>query len=244
MVAKKRQGTRAHSPRHKFEVPITTVDLAIFCIDDGTLSVLLTKRAHAPAAGEWSLPGGFVHVDKDASLEKTAHRVLQAKTGVRTAHLEQVESIGNASRDPRGWAITVLYFALIDATAIKPQIDSVEDAQWVTLDKALKAPLAFDHRVLLKKARGRLRDKCRYTALPASLLPKKFTLTELQAQFETVLEYPLQKKSFRRRFEDAGILTDTGESKIAGKRPARLYSLRHAASDYIFPRPLALRGAP
>lgn len=224
-----------------FEAPITTVDLAIFCINDGALSVLLTKRATQPAAGEWSLPGGFVHVDKDSSLEHTAHRVLKQKTGVRIAYLEQVESVGNYGRDPRGWAITVLYFALIDATAIKPQVDSVEEAQWVALEYALKTPLAFDHKQLLDKARSRLRDKCRYTALPVSLLPKKFTMTELQTQFEIVLGYSLQKKSFRRRFEDACILTDTGESKIAGKRPAKLYSLSKAASGYIFPRPLELR---
>ncbi len=101
-----------------YEVPLTTVDMAIFSIIDQQLHVLLLKRDALPEKDKLALPGGFIDLKNDNDLEETALRKLYEKTGVELPYLEQVESIGNGSRDPRGWSVTILYFALIDITKI------------------------------------------------------------------------------------------------------------------------------
>jgi ADP-ribose pyrophosphatase YjhB (NUDIX family) len=93
--------------------------MAIFSVDAGQLQVLLIKRSNFPQKDKWALPGGFVDLSKDQDLMATAHRKLVEKTGLQSPHLEQVATVGNATRDPRGWAVTALYFALIDFKAFQ-----------------------------------------------------------------------------------------------------------------------------
>ena len=104
--------------------------------------------------------------------------------------MEQVASVGNAKRDPRGWAVTILYFALIDFNAYQHQA-LAEYSEWVPVAKAKDLALAFDHNELLSLALERLTSKTRYTALPASLMPE---LTELQTIYEIILGQSLDKK--------------------------------------------------
>jgi len=132
-----------------FDAPLCTVDMAIFAVAEGDLKILLVKRNEHPHKGRWALPGGFTDLKSDKSIGATAHRKLLEKTGIKTPYLEQVESIGNASRDPRGWSVTLLYFALIDFDAYGP-VNGSEETQWVSIVEALKHNLAFDHKTLLQ----------------------------------------------------------------------------------------------
>lgn len=225
---------KEYNPK-EFDAPLCTVDMAIFAVEKEELKVLLIKRAEHPFKNHWALPGGFCDLKNDKDISETAHRKLLEKTGITSPYLEQVESIGNASRDPRGWAITLLYFALIDFDSL--QTDEVaETTQWFTLTDALKSDLAFDHEILLRKAVNRLRHKTRYTALPISLMPSEFTLTELQSMFELILASSLPTKSFRRRVEASGLLVETGEMRATARRPAALYARSEFYSDdHIFP---------
>lgn len=218
-----------------YDAPLCTVDMAIFAVEAGELKILLVKRGEYPHKGRWALPGGFTDPKRDASIDETAHRKLMEKTGIRTPYLEQVESIGNAARDPRGWSVTLLYFALIDFDALG-EASELETSEWASIPQALSRNLAFDHKALLKKAVNRLRNKTRYTALPVSLMPEQFTLTELQNMFELILDCSLQKKSFRRRIEASGILIETGEMRPTTRRPAALFKRSNKfEGDYIFP---------
>jgi len=218
---------------HDYDIPLCSVDMSIFAIIDKKLHVLMIQRPEHPCRGRWSLPGGFVDLDKDHSLDETAHRKLSEKTGVQSPYLEQVSSKGSKDRDPRGWSITVLYFALIDYQLVR-----VKDGKWVDIEEALTMDLAFDHIELLRSSLERLRSKTRYTALPIALMPKEFTLTELQTIFEVILSRTLQVKAFRTRLFSADVLFETGRSKIAGKRPAKLYEAKKISRDHSFPRAL------
>ena len=223
----------AHYQKRDYDSPLFTVDMAIFSISKGQLQVLLIQRSNFPEKGKWALAGGFVDLAVDADLMATAHRKLLEKTGIALPYLEQVETIGNTQRDPRGWSITSLYFALIDFQQFDIQTSSsTEKSEWFPLHQALKLDLAFDHKHLLQLAIERLGNKTRYTALPASLMPELFTLTELQTIYEIILGHPLEKKSFRRRMQEAGVVIETGQSKIVGKRPAQLF--RYALDDFNF----------
>lgn len=220
-----------------YESPLLTVDMAIFSVDAGQLQVLLIKRSNYPQKDKWALPGGFVNLSHDPDLMASAHRKLVEKTGIQSPYLEQVASIGNATRDPRGWSVTVLYFALIDFKEFqKNATEQTEYSEWISISEAKTLDLAFDHLQLLNLAVERLTNKTRYTALPVSLMPKLFTLTELQQIYEIILGQRLEKKSFRRRMLEAGAVEETDQSKIAGKRPAQLYKYALENYDFHFPR--------
>lgn len=223
---------------HQFDVPLTSVDMAIFTVREEKLQVLLVKRAQYPAKGKWALPGGFIDLKKDRNLDDTAYRKLKSKTGVSAPYLEQVITIGNSKRDPRGWSVTVVYFALIPSEEIKLVADdSSEEVTWVPVDQVQKKhKLAFDHQQILKLCHDRLQGKVEYTSLPVNLLPEKFTLTELQRVFEIVLDKPVEKKSLRRRILEADILEETGDMKTGSNRPAKLYRVKPEKENYYFTR--------
>ena len=222
---------------HDFDVPLCTVDMSIFSLIEGELNTLLVYREDHPYKDCWALPGGFIDLSKDKSAGAAAHRKLKEKTGLSSAYLEQVETIGSPERDPRGWSITVLYFALVDVTRVTLS-DVGKKSMWVPLPTLANKKLAFDHALLIDKGVERLRSKATYTALPIELMPSEFTLTELQNVFEMILGRKFQAKAFRHRVLMAEMVEETGNSKISGKRPAKLYRSTKIDRDTYFTRPL------
>jgi len=196
------------------------VDIVIFTIYEKKLRVLLVKRGIPPFAGQFAIPGGFVLASE--SLDEAALRELKEETGVADVYLEQLYSFGDPDRDPRGRIISVAYFALIaaDHSRVAAGSDAV-DAQWWAV-RDLPA-LAFDHRKIFDYALERLRNKLEYTTVGFQLLPKRFSLGELQEVYEAVLDKKLDKRNFRRKLELLKILRPTREYRYGGRRPARLY---------------------
>ena len=223
---------------HDYDIPLVSVDIAIFSVIDDKLNVLTVKRAQHPRKGKWALPGGFIDLSADKTIDDAAHRKLAEKTGVTKAHLEQVISVGNNARDPRGWSVTIAYMALVSVDAVDlRKDDSSEEVAWTPVDQLKKNnDLAFDHNQILESCHKRLKDKVRYTSLPVNLLPPDFTLTELQRIFEVILANPVEKKSFRRRILDAQILEETGNFRAGSNRPAKLYRVADKNTNYFFTR--------
>lgn len=201
--------------------PALTVDIVIFTIREQRLQMLLIERAEPPFAQMWALPGGFVHIDE--SLEEAASRELEEETGVRDAYLEQLYTYGDPLRDPRGRVVTVAYFALIssDYPVRTEGTHDVSRASWFPVDAL--PPLAFDHQEIAAYALLRLRYKLEYTAVGFELLSENFTLTQLQSTYEVVLGEKLDKRNFRRRVLDAGIIEPTPHVRGGEGRPARLF---------------------
>jgi len=221
--------------------PLTTVDVVIFGIVDERLCVLLVRRPRGsgePFPGLWALPGGFVDIDADASLEACALRKLREKTGLRSPYLEQLGSWGGATRDPRGWAATHVFFALIDSRGVRLVTGgNAEAVEWHPIAaEGVNERLAFDHATLLTAAVRRLQAKVEYTSLPAFLLPVRFTLRELQTIYETVLGRTLDKSAFRTRMLSAAFIEPTGKMRSGPNRPAELYRLIQRGAVF-FPRP-------
>lgn len=218
--------------------PIATVDLAIFSLSPNGLAVLLVRRASAPFAGNWALPGGWIHIDRDIDLEAAARRVLKDKTGVETPYLEQLQTTGSAGRDPRGWSISIVYIALISEDDARRQDAIAQDAEWRPVeDDGVGFPIAFDHASLLKEALSRIRRKVEYSSLPGHLLPVRFTLSELQSVYEHLLGRKLDKSAFRKRVAEADFLEPIeGEMRRASNRPARVFRLKDARSLVLFDR--------
>lgn len=238
-MSKLKTGGREEAAALEFERPLTTVDIVIFAIRDETLCVLLVRRPtdpNEPFPGYWALPGGFVDTTRDSDLEACALRKLREKTALDTAYLEQLGSWGGATRDPRGWSATHVYFSLIpsDALELRPG-GNATDLQWLPIK--VDELLAFDHAVLLKAAVARLRAKVEYTSLPAFLMPSEFTLTELQQTYEIILARELEKKAFRTRVLSANLLDVVPRVKSGSNRPAQLYRLKRKRQLYLFSRP-------
>jgi 8-oxo-dGTP diphosphatase len=196
------------------------VDIVILTIQSGTLKALLVKRGIPPFAGQFAVPGGFVH--EHESLDEAARRELLEETNVSDVYLEQLYSFGDPGRDPRGRVVTVAYFALISAARSPLQAGTdAADATWWPVS-GLPA-LAFDHGQILAYALERLRNKLEYTTVGFQLLPEKFTLSELQEVYEAILGKTLDKRNFRRKLALLKILKPVAEYRRGGRRPARLY---------------------
>lgn len=204
--------------------PSVTVDLVIFTIAGNDLKVLLIRRRQEPFKDRWALPGGFMDIDE--SLDAAAARELEEETGVRDVYLEQLYTFGEPGRDPRGRVISVAYFALIDAERQRiVAADDAADAAWYSVFHPPK--LAFDHSKVLEYAVWRLRNKLEWTTVGYELLPKKFTLSQLQRVYEIILQRPVDKRNFRKKILAQGKIRELNESRTDGAhRPARLYTFR------------------
>lgn len=211
--------------------PAVTVDTVLFTFFDDDLRVLLVQRDNDPFAGAWAIPGGFVEMDED--LYDAALRELEEETGVREVYFEQLYTFGAPGRDPRTRVITVAYFALISADetrslSIRASSDAADTRWWSMYELPT---LAFDHDRILAYALQRLRWKLEWTALGFLLLPEEFTLSELQRVYERVLNEKLDKRNFRRKFLELGILEETGHMSKGDHRPARLYRFAAGAVE-------------
>ncbi len=194
------------------------VVVVIFTIRQGSLSVLLIERAADPSRGQWALPGGFL-LERE-SHEDAAKRKLEDETGVSDVFLEQLYTF---DRLGEGRATTVVtYFALVDFARTRTRPDSDWRPAWQPV-RPLPA-LAFDNERVVAYAEERLRNKLEYTNVAYSLLPKQFTLTQMQHVYESILGEPMDKRNFRRRVLSLGIVRETGHTaKQGAHRPAMLY---------------------
>jgi 8-oxo-dGTP diphosphatase len=212
---------------YEYPRPALTVDVVIFTLRESRLHVLLVQRGEEPFAGMWALPGGFVHMEE--SLEEAASREMQEETGLSQAYLEQLYTYGDIGRDPRGRVVSVAYFALMPADApVRSEGGSdASQAGWFAVEDLPQ--LAFDHPEIISYALRRLRYKLEYTAACFELLPDTFTLSEIQHTYEMILGEKLDKRNFRRRILEAGVIEPTSHRRGGEGRPAQLYRYREDA---------------
>jgi 8-oxo-dGTP diphosphatase len=211
-----------------------SVDLVLFTLLEHRLHVLLRRRAWPPFEGLWSLPGAINPASEQ--LKDTMLGELEAM-GLGEVWVEQLKTfdrppqyvdgaLSRPGRDPRGRVISVAYFGLVPSGR---QGEAENHHAWTPVS-ALPA-LAFDHGEMVRYALWRLRNKILYSSVAFQLLPESFTLTQLQRVYEMVLDVELDKRNFRRKVLDAGVVVETGAlTKEGTRRPARLY--RFAERDF------------
>lgn len=206
---------------YEYPRPALTVDCVVFGMDDEDLKVLLIRRHGQPHAGRWALPGGFVNIDE--GLETAALRELQEETGVERVYLEQLFTFGDVDRDPRGRVVSIAYYALVKLN--DHRVRAATDAREAAWFAVWGTPsLAFNHQQILQVALARLKGKVRYQPIGFELLPAKFTLTQLQRLYETILERGLDKRNFRKKILAMDLLVELEEvEQDVAHRAARLY---------------------
>lgn len=218
-------------PLDKFFQFGLSVDCVVFGYLDGALKVLLIKRGAEPFKGQWALPGDLVYPNED--IEVAARRILHDLTAIDNLYLEQTRVYGQVDRHPIGRVITTGYYALINIDNYDPHASAWADSvYWVDINNIPK--LAFDHNLILVHALKTLRFRVRQRPVGFELLPKKFTLGNLQELYEALLNEKYDKANFRKRILSMNMLLSLQENqKDVPHRPGRLYSFDKNKYDQL-----------
>ena len=197
-----------------------SIDCVVFGFEKSRLEVLLTKRAVHPSKGMWALPGGFIK--KQELVDHATDRILHTITGVKNIYLEEVAIFDEIDRFPSWRVFTIGYFALISPEhyAISAGMDSMA-VRWFDLNKLPSLP--FDHRFIIQTALDKLRTRVRYKPIGFELLPKKFTLPQLQRLYEVILHKHLDKRNFRKKLMTMGLVKKLNEKDPHNKRRAAYF---------------------
>ena len=202
---------------------VFSIDCVIFGFDEGELKILLIERNIEPFKDWWALPGYLVK--ENESLDLAAERILYELTGLRDIFMEQFYTFGDVDRHPQGRVITVAYYAMIRLNGpkeLKPVTSVARTAVWYPVKDLPK--LAFDHSKIFEKGFQKIRNKIGYQPIAFELLPEKFTLTQLQHLYEVILNTTLDKRNFRKKMLNYGILKELDEKqKGVSYRAAKLY---------------------
>jgi 8-oxo-dGTP diphosphatase len=200
-----------------------SVDCVIFGFDENKLKVLLIRSDLRKYEGRWSLLGDLVKPDED--LDSSAYRILKQRTGLSDVYLEQVHTFGNVERHPAGRVVTVTYCSLINVQHHKLNIFANE-LHWHDV-KSVK-DLAFDHQTIFDHTILQLQKRVREHPLGFNLLPKKFSLRDLQNLYEAILDIKMDRRNFRKKFFAMDFLVDLNEmEQNVPHRPGKLYKFNY-----------------
>ena len=211
--------TNYYNHHPKFYV---AVDCIIFGFNQGELSLLLLKRNFEPAKGQWSLMGGFVQ--ENESVNDAAKRVLSELTGL--TDVEQVGTFGEIERDPGERVVSVAYYALLNINESDRELVQKHNAFWVNINELPE--LIFDHPQMVEQARELMRMKASTEPIGFNLLPKLFTLSQLQSLYEAIYGEDIDKRNFRKRVAEMDYIEKTDKiDKSGSKRGAALYKFNN-----------------
>lgn len=213
-----------------------SLDCVIFGFHENELKVLLLKLKKLEL---WALPGGFIPTDQD--MDAAAAEVLQRRTGLSAIFLQQFHTFGTLARNQPGhgarlakheiipgeleaWFnqrfISIGYYALVEYSKVqepKPDLTS-ERCEWIPLAELPK--LMLDHEQIIAQAHQTLKKELQYQPIGLNLLPDEFTMPELQALYETILQRALDRRNFRRKMLAYDILVDTERRRMGSSHKA------------------------
>ncbi len=221
-------GSSAFSSR---VIEALSIDCLIFGFRDSELDILLIKHGEGISKGKWALPGGWIRYNED--VDEAATRLLKSLTGVSNIYLEQLRSFGDVKRYPKKRVITIAYYALVNADnyALNPGF-TASDAKWVNIHEVPKLP--YDHNEILKFGFEHLKHKVKHEPIGFNLLPKKFTLNQIQQLYEAILETEVDKPNFRRKLLNMNLLVECDEKqKAVSHRAASLYQFDKKIYDSL-----------
>lgn len=215
----------------RIEIDNFSIDCVIFGFDEGKLKALFIKRNTEPDFGRMALPGGFVYLDED--LEAAPMRRLYDLTGLKNIFLKQVGTFGKTDRYPLRRVITVVYYALVRVADYSMRVgDDALELHWIPVNEVPQ--MAFDHNELFEAALTNLQEQVHTTPIIFNLLPKFFSLSELQEVYEAVTMQKFDKRNFRKKILKSTIVKDSGKVQSnVDHRAAKLYKFDIAAYNKL-----------
>lgn len=197
----------------------------IFTVDKGDTKVLLIKRKNDPYKNMWALPGGALYNNED--LENGLNRELKEKTGIENIKLSMFNVYGKLDRSPVFRMIAIGYIGVIDSNRVKVLKETIKtsNADWFNIKDIPN--LAYDHNEILNDALETLKEKIFETDILKNLFNDEFTLPELQKVYETILNKKFDRRNFRKKLINDGVIIDTNKViNFEGKKPAKLYKFK------------------
>ena len=216
-------------------LPSVSIDNVIFGFHDNKLKVLLLQLKRRE---NWVLPGGFIF--KEEEIDNAAARILKTRTGLKTLFLQQFQVFGSTKRQQgdiiknilkeegmiipeSNWLlqrfISIGYYALVDYNKVTPQTDTFStQCAWHSIDSL--PTLLFDHQQIIEKALHALRLVLNYQPIGYNLLPREFTLKNMQVIYELILGKKLDRSNFNRKILSYGILQKKEKQFTGGAHKA------------------------
>ncbi len=217
-----------------------SVDCVIFGFDGEKLNVLLIEEKDiGQGMLRKRLPGDLIL--KNESLDDAADRVLYELATLRNVTLKQYHTFGDPARvndpkdrkwlelyrkDPSERVITTAYYALVKMDDFVPNPASFAgEALWCDIQDVPE--LAFDHNEIVEVALWKLQRHFELNHSGYELLPRKFTLNQLQQLHEAITQEELDKRNFRKKVVREKLVeaTDEKQDNVLHK-PARLYRIK------------------
>ncbi|MGH3824111.1 MAG: NUDIX hydrolase, partial [Pseudonocardiaceae bacterium] len=169
---------------------------AVLQVRDGELQVLLWQRGIEPDVGRWALPGGRLGDCED--VQASVLRQLAEKVDVReVAHVEQLGVFSEPNRMPHRRTVATAFLGLVPCVS-DPALPT--DTTWHPVADVLEESVraAFDHGLIVRRARDRLRAKLSYTNLGFALAPSEFTVSALRALYSAALGHRVSATNLQR----------------------------------------------
>ena len=220
-----------------------SVDCVIFGFDDTEkkLKVLTIEKKTNPFSKQlhkktqFAIPGDLININED--IDDAANRILYRLTKLDKLYLKQFKTFGNPTRvnddkdkewlnnfraNPNERVITIGYVSIVRMEDYVPQASYfAHDVCWSDIENIPE--MAFDHNLIVNDAIQFLKTKINHE-VTSELLPRKFTLSQLQELYEIILNEKLDKRNFRKQIISKGILEKTNEKqKGVSHKPAELY---------------------
>ncbi|TAH26825.1 MAG: NUDIX domain-containing protein [Cytophagales bacterium] len=213
--------TNPQIPYHNETKFLLAVDCIVLGFDGVKLFALLVKRKFKPMQNKWSLMGGFLK--EDENLNEAASRIIDDLTGLKDLYLEQLNTYSDIYRDTASRVVSVAYFALLNTKNFPLPISKEYLSEWFEIGNVPK--LIFDHNHMLEDTIKSIREKILKYPIAFSLLPEKFSMSQLQNLYEAILEQSLDKRNFRKQIISSNIISKTiYKEKTSSKKGAYLYS--------------------
>ncbi|HKK63383.1 MAG TPA: NUDIX domain-containing protein [Bacteroidales bacterium] len=235
--------------------PQLSVDCVVFGFDGESLKVLLIEREAATSNSgllrKSKLPGDLIFEMED--LDSAAERVLQKLTGLTNLFLRQFAVFGSPDRmknkDDKQWleessgleirrVVTTAYYALIRINNADSEKALSHGARWQDIKKLPE--LAFDHKEIIIKGLESIKMAIRFEPICFNLLPKKFTIRQLQTLYEVILDQKFDNRNFRKKALKANYIEPSNEKQSGvAHKPAMYYIFNEAAflesqKDYLY----------
>jgi ADP-ribose pyrophosphatase YjhB (NUDIX family) len=235
-------------PSEEDYMPGLAINCIVFGYHNRELKVLCI---HQEALSKWYLPSG--HIKKDEGIDQAAHRILKQRTGVTNLFLKQFKTFGDEDGtltdldllaelnklpppipEKISWMVnkrfvTICYYALVEFSKVIPQVDFFS-TEWTWADVQALPPFILGNQQMVTEALRTLRRELHCEPIGMNLLPEKFTIAEIQALYETILNRKLDNRNFVKKLVSLEILRKTDEKRsIGGHRSPTLFKLNKRA---------------
>jgi 8-oxo-dGTP diphosphatase len=230
-------------------IPQVAIDCVIFGYEDHQLKVLISKLNFK--GDFYALHSGFIGQEED--LEEAAKRILEDRTGIREIYLQEFKVFGKVDHHRKlfmdkllesnytneeamllklnkayQWFtkrfISVGYYALVDLKKAAPKLSQFDvSIEWYPINEVPNMIMHYNE--VLKEALLKLKEDIDQKFNAFNLLPKEFTIKEVQQIYEIIFEREFTRSNFQKKILDMDVL-ERLEKKYTGAKNKAPYLYR------------------